>query len=632
MNDDDLKFSLEPEVDLGKLESELASVQKAAEAAAKKAADALAKIDAQNPELARRRDELRKITDELVKQHKIEQETVRLHQSGKGTVSDKEAEEALRRQSILEEAILQSEREQLEVAKKLAEAREAGEAAGAGGEAEQGKLDIKSVLSTIKQGGLLAGVKEVLAGIDLPQLLAGAFGAYSGQGAGGALGSVFGGIAGSGGAAVPAGGQAAGQVAGAAVGGGADAAAGALKGIGMEAVAGPIGLAVMAAEAAAKVAGELYSVPFKGIASGLELVDKGLRGLQGPLGPVGVGLDAVAGGLESVREKLEAIPILGDVLGPTLGALAAVPAALKGILESLTGFAALASPAQFGQLSVVLRDVQAVLGHAFLPAMELMRHGIRLVGDVMASFLPNSREMRAALSDARGALRDVSAAVRQALGELGPEVRSQVLGFVRWVSGGVARLASVMVELVGPMTELSSIALELSRLFGEVQGAGLDLALDAMVLALRGVATVVRWAVSGLEFLIDSLSLLGLISRGIAEPGRPRSLTGAAAMPAQFNSIDSYQQQLQLAAFTEPSGPTMDEVPGTVNRIANTLDAMLDLLSGGIGVRMLSAIGDAASDLAGRVIPPALASETGSLTGRAAGTAAAWLRDTLGLE
>jgi hypothetical protein len=267
----------------------------------------------------------------------------------------------------------------------------------------------------------------------------------------------------------------------------------------------------------AKMIPDVIAGPAKAVASSLSLVSNSLRGLQGTLGPIGVGFDLVSSYMKNVGDSIKKIPIVGEVLGPFVDALTVIPGILKNITETLVGFAAKASPGQFKMFQIAIEDVQGVIGQAFLPMMGMMRDAIRLVGDALANILPNSQEVFEALSPLREAFSGLGDSLRELMTEVGPLIRE---------------------VLIGGLTALSYV-----------------------------LSLVVKWVdflVKGLNFILSPIkALLGLLGVDTSA----RTSVGAAARPAEFSGFEEYQKKMQLAAFTEPGKPTAEDMPGTVSNI-----------------------------------------------------------------
>src|SRR5262249_593998 len=122
--------------------------------------------------------------------------------------------------------------------------------------------------------------------------------------------------------------------------------------------------------------------------------------------------------------------VVGELAGlarPLFDALAGIPTVFMGITETLVSFAAKASPGLFRSWQIALDDVQAVIGHSFVPVLELMRDGVRLFGDVLANLLPNTNEVRSALSEFQAAFASFGREIRVILAEIGPSIRDVLI-------------------------------------------------------------------------------------------------------------------------------------------------------------------------------------------------------------
>ena len=359
---------------------------------------------------------------------------------------------------------------------------------------------------------------------------------------------------------------------------------------------------MLAVQATAKVVGQVAALPFKAINGGLELVKNGLDDMQGPLGPIGAGIGVASKGLHTFADAVSSIPLLGDALGPMLQAAAAVPDALKGITESLVRMSRLASPAQAKQLDMAVEDSQAVVGRSFLPLLAMITDGVRLAGDALASFLPNDREMTAALKETRAALAPLAAQIREALSTVGPIVRQKFAEVVQWIGKNVQVAVQFIEQLEPALSELWQIARQVDEAVSPLREQLSKLGFFALSNVLRGVAITVSAAVRALDMLLEPLRMIGVLSRQVQAPTGEggRSSRNAAAREASFQSVEQYQQQLQQGAYGQAADPQTQAV--TQLQMVNTnLFRIWDLLNRGISVTMLQNLGQAAS------APPRLA-------------------------
>jgi hypothetical protein len=176
---------------------------------------------------------------------------------------------------------------------------------------------------------------------------------------------------------------------------------------------------------------------------------QGLRGLQGHLGPVGLGFDVAGAGLRGLGTAAGGIPFLGPVMGPLIKGLSVLPAIFKDITSSLTDMAHKASPALFYSWSRALDDVQGVIGRTFLPVLGMMRDGVRLFGDVLANILPDQQEVYEALGELRAAFADAGQEVRAILAEVGPGIREALISGLKQLAHWAAVAARAVTILAG---------------------------------------------------------------------------------------------------------------------------------------------------------------------------------------
>lgn len=369
--------------------------------------------------------------------------------------------------------------------------------------------------------------------------------------------------------------------------GGAFGAAGGMIGM---ALGGPVGAEV------GKMVGEVVqaglAMPGKMIVGMLNTVSKSLSGLAGPLGPLGVGFDLLGDSMEGALAFVGKFGIVGEAINSVLGPLAAIPGTMKGILETLTGFAGKASPGQYRMLQIALEDVQAVIGGSFVPIMEIMKDSIRLIGDVIANLLPNAGEMYSALGEIRVAFAEVRAAVMGAMTTLGPTVRGLFISVVKEIVTMVAALMRVFAMLVPVLTPVIDVMATMAKIFVDIGGVGftvgfmlgtLAVALAALVapllmvlgpiLLLASPFIAVGVAIAGVVGLLRSFGVIGPAATGA------RTSDGAAARPAQFSGFEEYQRQIQVSAYSDPGVATQAQVPTILSDIRTTLNQIYTWLT-----------------------------------------------------
>lgn len=272
----------------------------------------------------------------------------------------------------------------------------------------------------------------------------------------------------------------------------------------------------------------LLAKPVDAVNGLLGKVGSSLNTLGGSLGPVALGFDAAGGAIKGLGSAVSLIPGVGQALGPMISGLSMLPDLLKGITDTLVGFAAKASPAQFQMWAMALEDVQGVIGGTFLPVLELMRDGVRLFGDALASILPTAGEAREAMAPLRESLQELFGTIREYVGEMGPVLRHGLLVAIRLVSTGLGYM-------------------------------------------VQGLRMFYQWLQPFWTWLRDVLGLRG-------EEGL-RSSVGAAARQAHMGGAEEYQRQLQLSAYTQPGAATAATMPATMMNIQRSIDRIADWLA-----------------------------------------------------
>ena len=151
--------------------------------------------------------------------------------------------------------------------------------------------------------------------------------------------------------------------------------------------------------------------------------------------------------------------LLGAV-GPALGAAGAILAAGTAIAESLKSAAlstaALASPGTVKLLNVTLEDLGGVIGRVAVPFVEVVTEEFRLLGDVLATILPSTEDLRAAL----GPIREVVGGLRDILAEVAPLLRTVV-------TTGLHAFAEALRAVTYPLRFAVSLLRELGLIGGQ---------------------------------------------------------------------------------------------------------------------------------------------------------------------
>ncbi len=212
------------------------------------------------------------------------------------------------------------------------------------------------------------------------------------------------------------------------------------------------------------------------------------------------------------------------------GVLAVVAEALvdfgKKVVETGVSLAKMANPAQAELFNLAMLDALSVIGHRFLPVLELMTEGMMIFGDFLASVLPSTTVIRAALSPVGDALR----ALKDALVTLTPVIRTVFMWSLLQVAKVLAYVAGFLQGLFGkanlqfPNTARGAGIREASQ-FGDVNSA-----IEAMNLAALSGASVEQ---EQLEIQKEMRDWLIEINKAITSAQASGAALGAsAALPA----------------------------------------------------------------------------------------------------
>lgn len=234
----------------------------------------------------------------------------------------------------------------------------------------------------------------------------------------------------------------------------------------LAASAGPVGMAVAVGLKLQQIVNDIAKSPAHAAAAGIDAVTNALKELGGPLGPLGVMLSATEGvgaGLEKVGDALGQFGLPLSVAGD---AIESVTGSFRDLTMVVVGLAGKANPAHLRRWQMALDDVQAVVGHRLVPILDRMTQGVRLIGDVLNTILPDVGEVQAALS----VLDPVFANLKDMLTDLAPLLReafSQSLVYL------AAALYAVTIPIQGLINILDALGLQIMELLGIKPGTGL---------------------------------------------------------------------------------------------------------------------------------------------------------------
>ena len=197
---------------------------------------------------------------------------------------------------------------------------------------------------------------------------------------------------------------------------------------------------------------------------------------------------------------------------------------VKGIANEIISLAAKASPANVQLFQMAMDDLQGVIGQRCVPIVDLFRDGVRLVGDVLQSILPNMSDMR----DALAPLRQSFAEIRSAIEPLAPIIKDVIM-----------------------------------------------VSFNMLAMTLKGLAVSITMALAPLNAMMEVARDIGLLGK----PEALKSSVGAAAKPASYSSIADVAKNAQQRAFSQGYGPNAKKESTPIKQLVETAKDILAWLT-----------------------------------------------------
>jgi hypothetical protein len=252
---------------------------------------------------------------------------------------------------------------------------------------------------------------------------------------------------------------------------------------------------------------------------------------------VGAAAGEAAGAMGGLAEGLGAVAAMAGPVGAAIGAVVMVGGAIvdmvKKVMSMSLEFGAKANPAVIERYNLAVDDQQAVIGHRLIPVVELMTDAYRLLGDLLASILPDTNDMRQALSPLKDGLKDM----RNVAERLAPGLRAAIAA----------------------MLEMAAAAAKIA-------------------------AAPIKYGMAGLAIASGNPTAAAIAGAGVGAGGEPlKSSVGASAQPAQFMDIGAYQRQMyeRAASMGKPDEKAIAKSKIKEGKSDYVLDKMFDLLKAG---------------------------------------------------
>lgn len=286
----------------------------------------------------------------------------------------------------------------------------------------------------------------------------------------------------------------------------------------------------------------------------------------------------------------------GQVAGAAVAvanpALAAV-GVISSVANSIGGMVSKAKPAVMDMFTAALDDVQAVVGRALIPVFQILTPLMQMMGDFIASILPDQKQM----NDLMKAFQPILDILKSGLQALAPVIKFVNDLFVNVLITALEKVAEAIqwvVDVVtGPIKAVLALAREAEAKEIERQHAAGQITTEEAAYRIRGLqgdqekkemdeahrARLQNEAAAGSEY---ARQVLAGSARADAESGFARSARGAAASGAEFKGIGELGDQMIVAAWGSVTSPAE-----SLASIRQTTEQILTAVQGGVAGMMV---------------------------------------------
>ncbi len=281
-------------------------------------------------------------------------------------------------------------------------------------------------------------------------------------------------------------------------------------------------------------AGKLKAAQKKLAAPLQAVVDTARAAYANPARAAGSAFGAIAGRTLSGGTS-DIAKVAMALKGGVAGAVGAVSGGVGGEMQSaVLGAVGKFNPAVVMQFEDALDDIQATLGKFLLPMVEHWTEAMRLAGDVLASILPSSQELRAVMAE----YKPLFSEIRTVMSALAPIIKDALVTTMRLWATEIGLVVTVIKETID---WLRKNVPNMETIFGKKGGED---TLSKRTLAARQYSMV-----SATD--IGRSATLGALNRGYDD--------------AQNRTADATEQTAKAAeALVEIAGRSGGIVPGVV--------------------------------------------------------------------
>jgi phage-related protein len=296
--------------------------------------------------------------------------------------------------------------------------------------------------------------------------------------------------------------------------------------------------------------------------------NKGLQGVgQAATGNFSSAISSVSG---AVGGMLSGLTGLASGIGGLLGGVVSLGQAMAGLVG-------LANPQVLQIFNNALDDMQAVMGQALAPILEVVTQVIRMAADSLASFLP---QIGAVIANMMSAFLPAVKTVFDIFGEIG-NMFARVFAAVAPAVEAIGMAFTVVYEALRPIEEL------IIQLLGGILIQAMTLLAEVVQFVTPYIVTFARVLKDAFEWMSNAVKeLLAGFGVKLPELVAPNKGTadGAAAKGKTIGSVDDVISKAMQSAFgmgkaAEPSERTASATEGIRQAAQQIYEKMREMLT-----------------------------------------------------
>lgn len=297
---------------------------------------------------------------------------------------------------------------------------------------------------------------------------------------------------------------------------------------------------------------------YKAIADrlGAALEEAGSSGISGKT------FGALVGGSEGISGIIGAT---GE-LGVALGAAGIAIGAFTKVLDQIINLAGAANPVLLQMFNDVLSDINAVIGQALVPILQLVTEAVRFFADVLATLIPSAADIRHVMEP------------MFVIFEAWKEVIKELTFAIKPIIDLFMELWKMLSEIAVTFLKGTLIPiLEVLKPIIYVVGVVLRFLSDILIKFLKVVLSVVNGIIA---VLTAPMRLLGRLmkSLGLTTDQELKSSFGASGRQAKVEGVEQYLASAATAAASggalslqEKQAKSLEDISGKVDKVINEM-------------------------------------------------------------